>query len=65
MEQRLLDESMPPDQRRYRHLVYGWDIYPLYDGQPFPGLADAIRRNDQPAAKRELAKITAASQPAR
>jgi N-acetylated-alpha-linked acidic dipeptidase len=59
MEQRLLDESLPPDQRWYRHLVYGWDIYSLYDGQPFPGLADAIRRNDQPAAKRELAKITA------
>jgi N-acetylated-alpha-linked acidic dipeptidase len=60
MEQRLLDESMPPDQRWYRHLVYGWDIYSLYDGQPFPSLADAIRRNDQPAAKRELAKITTA-----
>ena len=60
MEQRLLDESQRPDQRWYRHLVYGWNIYSLYDGQPFPGLAEAIRRNDRSAAERELAKITAA-----
>jgi N-acetylated-alpha-linked acidic dipeptidase len=60
MEQRLLDESLPADERWYRHLVYGWNIYSLYDGQPFPGLADAVRRNDRPAATRELAKITAA-----
>jgi hypothetical protein len=60
LEQRLLDESQPPDRRWYRHLVYGWNIYSLYDGQPFPGLADAIRRNDDAEAKRELAKITAA-----
>jgi N-acetylated-alpha-linked acidic dipeptidase len=60
MEQRLLEESMPADERWYRHLVYGWNIYSLYDGQPFPGLADAIRRHDRSAATRELAKITAA-----
>jgi hypothetical protein len=60
LEQRLLDESQPPDRRWYRHLVYGWNIYSLYDGQPFPGLADAIRRKDQPEAARELARITAA-----
>ena len=60
MEQRLLDESQRPDERWYRHLVYGWNIYSLYDGQPFPGLAEAIRRNDRSAADRELAKITAA-----
>jgi N-acetylated-alpha-linked acidic dipeptidase len=60
LEQRLLDESQPPDRRWYRHLVYGWNIYSLYDGQPFPGLADAIRRNDVAEAKRELVKITAA-----
>jgi N-acetylated-alpha-linked acidic dipeptidase len=60
MEQRLLDDSQPPDRRWYRHLVYGWNIYSLYDGQPFPGLADAIRRNDRAAAASELSKITAA-----
>ena len=62
MEQRLLDESQRPDQRWYRHLVYGWNIYSLYDGQPFPGLADAIRRRDRREAERELARITAAVQ---
>ena len=30
----------------YRHVIYGWNIYSLYDGQPFPGLADAIRLRD-------------------
>lgn len=60
LEQRLLDESQPPNRRWYRHLVYGWNIYSLYDGQPFPGLADAIRRKDQTEAARELARITAA-----
>jgi N-acetylated-alpha-linked acidic dipeptidase len=60
LEQQLLDESQPPSERWYRHLVYGWNIYSLYDGQPFPGLADAIRRGDRAEASRELAKIVAA-----
>jgi len=60
LEQRLLDESQPPSERWYRHLVYGWNIYSLYDGQPFPGLADAVRRGDRAEAARELAKIVAA-----
>jgi N-acetylated-alpha-linked acidic dipeptidase len=60
LEQRLLDESLPPDKRWYRHLVYGWNIYSLYDGQPFPGLAEAIRQKDEVEARRELAKITSA-----
>jgi hypothetical protein len=40
LEQRLLDEN----QQWYRHVIYGWNIYSLYDGQPFPGL----RRRDPP-----------------
>jgi N-acetylated-alpha-linked acidic dipeptidase len=60
MEQRLLDESEPPDKRWYRHVIYGWDIYSLYDGQPFPGLAQAVRTGDGVGARRELARVTAA-----
>lgn len=60
MEQRLLDEHGSPDTRWYRNVVYGWDIYSLYDGQPFPGLADAIRRGDGAGAARELVTITEA-----
>ena len=60
MEQRLLDESEPPDRRWYRHVVYGWDIYSLYDGQPFPRLAEAIRARDPARATREVARIAAA-----
>jgi N-acetylated-alpha-linked acidic dipeptidase len=60
MEQRLLDESEPPDKRWYRHVIYGWDIYSLYDGQPFPGLAQAVRTGDGASARRELARVTAA-----
>jgi hypothetical protein len=41
-------------------VVYGWDIYSLYDGQPFPGLADAIRRRDASRAREEIARIAAA-----
>ncbi|MGH7554676.1 MAG: M28 family peptidase, partial [Longimicrobiales bacterium] len=60
LEQRLLDESEPPDRRWYRHVVYGWNIYSLYDGQPFPGLADAIRKRDTALVRREVERITAA-----
>jgi N-acetylated-alpha-linked acidic dipeptidase len=60
MEQRLLDESEPPDRRWYRHVVYGWDIYSLYDGQPFPGLADAVRRRDATRARTEVTRLVAA-----
>ena len=56
LEQRLLDENQP----WYRHVIYGWNIYSLYDGQPFPGLADAIRLRDAERAKREAARIVAA-----
>ena len=60
LEQRLLDESAPADKRWYRHVVYGWDIYSLYDGQPFPGLAEAIRRRDALRAREEIVRIAAA-----
>jgi N-acetylated-alpha-linked acidic dipeptidase len=56
LEQRLLDE----DQQWYRHVIYGWNIYSLYDGQPFPGLAEAIRLREAERAKRELTRITSA-----
>ena len=42
------------------HVVYGWDIYSLYDGQPFPGLAEAIRLRSAARATREVGRITAA-----
>jgi N-acetylated-alpha-linked acidic dipeptidase len=60
LEQRMLDESEPPSQRWYRHVVYGWNIYSLYDGQPFPGLAEAIRLRDAARAQREVDRIIAA-----
>ena len=43
MEQRLADDDGAPDTKWYRHVFYGWNIYSLYDGQPFPGLAEALR----------------------
>ena len=27
-------------------MFYGWNIYSLYDGQLFPGLAEALRLRD-------------------
>jgi N-acetylated-alpha-linked acidic dipeptidase len=60
LEQTLLDESEPADRRWYRHVIYGWNIYSLYAGQPLPGLADAIRLRDQAAVDREVARIEAA-----
>lgn len=46
LEQDLLDETGGPTERWYRHVIYGWNIYSLYDGQPLPGLAEAIRLKD-------------------
>lgn len=60
LEQALLDESEPADQRWYRHVIYGWNIYSLYEGQPLPGLAGAIRLRDQRAVAREAVRIEAA-----
>jgi N-acetylated-alpha-linked acidic dipeptidase len=59
-EQALLDESEPARERWYRHVVYGWNVYSLYDGQPLPGLAEAIRHRDAPAVERERRRIAGA-----
>ena len=56
LKQRLLDENQP----WYRHVIYGWNIYSLYDGQPFPGLAEAIRLRDADRARKEAGRIVAA-----
>ena len=60
LEQQLLDESEPADKRWYRHVIYGWNIYSLYEGQPLPGLAEAIRLGDQAKVSQEVARIEGA-----
>jgi N-acetylated-alpha-linked acidic dipeptidase len=60
LEQQLLDESAPPETRWYRHVIYGWNIYSLYEGQPLPGLAEAIRVGDAAAVARETARLAGA-----
>jgi N-acetylated-alpha-linked acidic dipeptidase len=60
LEQTLLDESEPPDRRWYRHVVYGWNIYSLYDGQPLPGVASAQRIGDAVRVNDEVARVIAA-----
>jgi N-acetylated-alpha-linked acidic dipeptidase len=60
LEQRLLDESEPVERQWYRHVIYGWDIYSLYDGQPFPRLAEAVRSRDRTKSEREVERIRVA-----
>ncbi|MGH9348492.1 MAG: CocE/NonD family hydrolase [Vicinamibacterales bacterium] len=60
LEQALLDGSDPPDTRWYRHVIYGWNIYSLYAGQPLPGLAEAIRLGDERTIGLEVKRIEAA-----
>ncbi len=60
LEQRLLDESASPAERWYRHVIYGWNIYSLYEGQPLPGLAEAIRLKDPARIARETIRIQSA-----
>jgi N-acetylated-alpha-linked acidic dipeptidase len=62
LEQTLLDESGTPAERWYRHVIYGWNIYSLYDGQPLPGLAEAIRLKDSAQIAKEIARIESALQ---
>jgi N-acetylated-alpha-linked acidic dipeptidase len=62
MEQLLADDDGAPDTKWYRHVFYGWNIYSLYDGQPFPGLADALRLRDPARTTREMARIDGALQ---
>lgn len=57
LEQRLLDETRPAAERWYRHVVFGWDIYSLYAGQPFPELVKALRDGRAEAARAELRGI--------
>lgn len=57
MEQRLADDDGAPDTKWYRHVFYGWNIYSLYDGQPFPGLAEALRVKDGARVTHELGRI--------
>ena len=62
LEQKLLDEEGTPAERWYRHVIYGWNIYSLYDGQPLPGLAEAIRLKDPGRVSTETARIENALQ---
>jgi putative CocE/NonD family hydrolase len=57
LEQALIDESEPPDKRWYRHVVYGWNIYSLYAGQPFPGVEAALSRGGPEDVRREAERI--------
>ena len=57
LEQKLADDDGAPESRWYRHVFYGWDIYSLYDGQMFPGLASAMRQGDSSRVKHEGARI--------
>ncbi len=61
-EQQLTDDDGDPDSKWFRHVVHGWNIYSLYDGQPFPGLYEAVRLRDQARADRESARILSALQ---
>jgi N-acetylated-alpha-linked acidic dipeptidase len=57
VEQRLTDDEGPAASRWYRHVIHGWNIYSLYDGQPFPGLEEAIRLKDGPRVSHEVGRI--------
>ncbi len=57
MEQRLADDDGATDTKWYRHVFYGWNIYSLYDGQPFPGLAEALRVKDAARVTHERGRI--------
>lgn len=57
LEQALADDDGASDTKWYRHVLYGWNIYSLYDGQPFPGLAEAFRLKDAARVTHELGRI--------
>jgi N-acetylated-alpha-linked acidic dipeptidase len=57
MEQQLADDDGAAESKWYRHVFYGWNIYSLYDGQPFPGLAEALRVKDTGRVSHELGRI--------
>jgi N-acetylated-alpha-linked acidic dipeptidase len=60
MEQLLADDDGAADSKWYRHVFYGWNIYSLYDGQPFPGLAEALRLKEATRVTHEVRRISAA-----
>jgi N-acetylated-alpha-linked acidic dipeptidase len=62
VEQRLTDDDGPAASRWYRHVIHGWNIYSLYDGQPFPGLEDAMRSTDASRLAHEVSRIDRALQ---
>jgi N-acetylated-alpha-linked acidic dipeptidase len=57
LERSLVDESAPASERWYRHVVYGWNIYSLYAGQVFPGLAGALARGTDQDVREETTRI--------
>lgn len=57
LEQALADDDGAAETKWYRHVFYGWNIYSLYDGQPFPGLAEAFRVKDPARVTHELGRI--------
>ncbi len=57
LEQALIDESAPARERWYRHVIYGWNIYSLYAGQAFPGLAGALTRGAEADVRREAERL--------
>jgi N-acetylated-alpha-linked acidic dipeptidase len=60
IEQTLLSPDESPGASWYKHVLYGWNIYSLYDGQPLPRVAEAIRVRDVPAVDREIDRVRAA-----
>ncbi len=60
LEQLLTDDAGHADTKWYRHVFYGWNIYSLYDGQPFPGLAEAQRLRDDARVAHEMTRIAGA-----
>lgn len=57
LEQTLADDDGAADSKWYRHVFVGWNIYSLYDGQPFPGVFEAFRVKDQARVAHELGRI--------
>ena len=60
LEQLLTDDEGPADSKWYRHVVYGWNVYSLYDGQPFPGLFEALRVRNLERAAVEVERLRGA-----
>jgi N-acetylated-alpha-linked acidic dipeptidase len=60
VEQLLADDEGAPERGWYRHVFHGWNIYALYDGQPFAGLMEAIRAADAARIAIEIGRIEAA-----